>query len=422
MLVSHGFPPRETAGTERHTAALASALVARGHRVNVVAATRAPGRPQYERIEEEGVVRIVNNIATRSLSDGESDRAIDQFMRDMEARFQPDVVHVHHLQFLSSTMKFDAPTIVTLHDQWAWCAAGGLGLQDGIKLCPGPSPERCAPCHATWRPAPSSVARALTRGAGWLAPAIRPDTLHALYQKIPARLRPSPIRGQAQVESPRAAAHRNAQLLEWFRSTEARIAPSTHLATLAEKQGLGPVDVIPHGLSSEWFTNTQPRQHDGPFVHLGTIAHHKGTDRVVQAWREAFAEDAPPLSLHGPILDPEAALGHPVGPTLNPQEVRETLQTARALVLGSRWPENAPLIILEARAAGCPVIAPNVGGISEIVQHGKDGLLFDTDAELVTALRSAAQKTLPQPDPPPSFSSAVDAVEALYQRCRMGAQ
>jgi glycosyltransferase involved in cell wall biosynthesis len=416
LLVSHGFPPRETAGTERHTEALATELRERGHRVNIVAATRAPGRPQYEQIEERQVVRIVNNIATRALSDGESDRAIDQFMKEMEDRFQPDIVHVHHLQFLSSTMKFKAPTVATLHDQWGWCAAGGLGLQNGERLCPGPTPEACAHCHAQWRPAPSAVAQILTQSAGWLSPVVPPDMLHAWYKKIPARLRPSPIRGQAQEESPRAAAHRNRCLLAWFKSIEAIIAPSTHLAKLAEKQDLGPVEVIPHGLMKEWFTPRTEVPEDAPFVHLGTIAHHKGTDRVVRAWRKAFLNGGPPLQINGPILDPGAAIQHPVGPVLNPEEIRDALQTARALVIGSRWPENAPLIILEARAAGCPVIAPDVGGIAEIVKHGRDGLLFHDDDGLVQALQVAAQSQLPTPQPPPEFAATVTAIEEVYRR------
>jgi len=422
LLVSHGFPPRETAGTERHTEALATELRARGHTVHIVAATRAPGRPQYERMEEAGVVRIVNNIATRALSEGESDRAIDQFMKEMEDRFKPDIVHVHHLQFLSSTMKFKAPTVATLHDQWGWCAAGGLGLQDGERLCSGPTPTACAHCHAKWRPAPSTAAQVLTRSAGWASPVIPPDLLHSLYKKIPARLRPSPIRGQAQEESPRAAAHRNQCVLRWFESLDATIAPSRHLAQLAEEQGLGPVDVIPHGVDEEWFTSRPARAENAPFVHLGTIAHHKGTDRVVGAWRTAFEGDGPPLQINGPILDPAAADGHPVGPVLTPSEIQAVLGSARALVIGSRWPENAPLIILEARAAGCPIIAPDIGGITEIVEHGRDGLLFHDDLGLIEALKTAAEAALPTPTPPPKFATAVTAIETIYHRCTMGSK
>src|SRR5262249_6317810 len=48
-----------------------------------------------------------------------------------------------------------------------------------------------------------------------------------------------------------------------------------------------------------------------------------------------------------------------------------------ALVVPSIWPENSPLVIHEAFLAGVPVIAARIGGIPELVTHGKNGLLFN---------------------------------------------
>ena len=45
------------------------------------------------------------------------------------------------------------------------------------------------------------------------------------------------------------------------------------------------------------------------------------------------------------------------------------------LILTSRF-ENCPMVILEAMAKGVPCVAPDVGGISEIVKHGYNGRLF----------------------------------------------
>ena len=418
MLVAHGFPPSETAGTERHTAALAEALRERGHTVTVVAATRRPGQNQYARITEPGVIRIVNNISTRPLAEGESDPIVDRMLSELEAELSPDLVHVHHIQFLSSTMRFEAPTVVTLHDEWAWCPSGGLGLMGDGRQCPGPAPERCAPCHAAWRPQPSTTARRLTQTARLLSPLVRPDVLHQLYKRIPSTLRPSAVSRGGQPEPAVEAARRNRAVLAWFNAAATRVAPSEHLREKALANGLDEVELVRHGLSGCWFEASQPTDKREGFVSIGTVAWHKGTDRVVEAYRKVFPDESEPLKIHGPILDAEAALGHPVNPVLSPDGVRALLHESRALIMGSRWAENAPLILLEARAAGCPVIAPAVGGIPEIIEPGVDGLLSDPDddGDLAAQWRDFLSRPPMSPRPPQRFSVTVDALEQIYRR------
>ena len=58
------------------------------------------------------------------------------------------------------------------------------------------------------------------------------------------------------------------------------------------------------------------------------------------------------------------------------KDVQTELSKANCLVVPS-FQENAPLSIAEAMAAGVPVVAAKVGGIPEMVQDGKTGLLVD---------------------------------------------
>lgn len=59
-------------------------------------------------------------------------------------------------------------------------------------------------------------------------------------------------------------------------------------------------------------------------------------------------------------------------------ELRTILRGYDAYLSPSQM-EMSPVNILEAQAAGLPVVAANVGGIPDIISDGKTGLLFDVD-------------------------------------------
>ena len=52
-----------------------------------------------------------------------------------------------------------------------------------------------------------------------------------------------------------------------------------------------------------------------------------------------------------------------------------TLMAADALVVPSLWLETGPMVVLEAKAAGLPVIGSRLGGIAELVSEPEDGML-----------------------------------------------
>ena len=70
-------------------------------------------------------------------------------------------------------------------------------------------------------------------------------------------------------------------------------------------------------------------------------------------------------------------------------DVRPYLRTAVALVLPSRW-EGQPNAVLEAMAAGCPVVASAVDGVVDLIEQGETGLLVPPGdaAALAAALRA----------------------------------
>ncbi len=61
----------------------------------------------------------------------------------------------------------------------------------------------------------------------------------------------------------------------------------------------------------------------------------------------------------------------------NNREISSVFSKFDVLVYPSIWYENQPIAILEALLARIPVITSNLGGMSELVQDGATGLLFE---------------------------------------------
>lgn len=74
---------------------------------------------------------------------------------------------------------------------------------------------------------------------------------------------------------------------------------------------------------------------------------------------------------------------------LNGPDLQAVMKTAKAVVVPSEWYENCPMSVLEAKAAGRPVIAARIGGIPELVRDRVDGFLHASGdaADLACAIR-----------------------------------
>lgn len=61
-------------------------------------------------------------------------------------------------------------------------------------------------------------------------------------------------------------------------------------------------------------------------------------------------------------------------------QLPEILNEHEIFILPSLW-ENMPKALLEAMACGLPVIGTNVEGIKEVIKHGENGILCETNSE-----------------------------------------
>jgi glycosyltransferase involved in cell wall biosynthesis len=60
---------------------------------------------------------------------------------------------------------------------------------------------------------------------------------------------------------------------------------------------------------------------------------------------------------------------------LDPKEIKSLYQQAAVVVVPSLWPEPFGMVGIEALNHGKPVVAFNVGGVSEWLKHGENGFL-----------------------------------------------
>jgi len=60
------------------------------------------------------------------------------------------------------------------------------------------------------------------------------------------------------------------------------------------------------------------------------------------------------------------------------RDIEKLMKSTKLFVLPSRW-EGLPLTILEAMSSGAGIIATKVGGIPEVIQNGKEGILISPE-------------------------------------------
>jgi glycosyltransferase involved in cell wall biosynthesis len=105
-----------------------------------------------------------------------------------------------------------------------------------------------------------------------------------------------------------------------------------------------------------------------------------------------------------------------------PDAVIDTMRDYDLIVVPSRWLETGPLVVLQAFAAGVPVLGADLGGIVELVRNGVDGILvaaddpeawantiaqLTEDRGMVDALRTGIA-------PPRSMDAAADDMVNIY--------
>jgi len=171
---------------------------------------------------------------------------------------------------------------------------------------------------------------------------------------------------------------------------------------------LGPhrVRLIDNGVDAERYTAPTPAHGPPRVLYVGLLTPRKGVLDLVEASQTVAADGvAHELWLLGGTPDEGPAAAEPVLAaasgharllgTRHPDDMAAAYAEADVFCLPSWW-EAMPLSVLEAMAAGLPVVATDVGDVSRLVQDGRTG--FVVAKQSPDALANALRTLLAEPD------------------------
>lgn len=364
LVISNFFPPHVIGGAEIIAHHQARALAARGHEVRVLAGDNSRGLPGYP-VEKEvfdglPVTRVsLTYLDFAPTANNVAHPGVERIFLKLIAEWRPDVIHAHHmvglsLGILQLARAHGIRIALTLHDHWGFCMNSTRITTQNV-LCHDST--QCHKCHSH----------------------IYNDGV-----MLPQRMRQDYLRWQLDA-------------VDYF------ISPSHYLANTYIANGLPAerMNVIANGIELERFIKTTPAA-PGPRLNVlftGYMGGHKGVPTLLKALALL-----PPERVHvdmvgdGHMMESYRAELHDIAPNVSAKFwgrlpnvlIAERFAQAHVFVLPSVCPENQPVTITEAMACGLPVVASRIGGISELVDNGNTGFLFEhgNAEELAERLRN----------------------------------
>lgn len=311
---------REPGGEDEVATAEATLLRADGHEVL-----------QQWRTNPEDARSTVAALARSSYN-----RRTAEAVRRLVAVSRPDVAHVHNTWFAQSVSvvhelrRLGVPVVATVHN-YRFACVDGTFFRSG---------RPCVDCLGRL-PAPGVV--------------------HRCY------------RGSAALSAVAGAAILTGRRLgTWTTAVDRLIAPSQTVRAALLGAGVAPERVVvkPH-FAADPGARPAPPSASRDVVYVGRLAPGKGVEVLLEAWRRARPPGLRLLLIgDGPLrgeLEPAAPPGAMFLGYRPREEVGERMLAARALAFPSLWPEPFGMVLIEALAAGLPVVGSDAGSARAIV-------------------------------------------------------
>lgn len=355
LYLIHQFFPEAYTGTENFLLNLSGQVKTNGHDVKVITHSFQPdsyfehtyGNIMYKEFQYNDIPIIaykhINDPGPQILYQSLEDSYITEFANMIFQKEQPDIVHVAHLirmgEFLSVAMKMNIPYFITLTDFFFMCPKG---------------------IFMTSKNAPCSGAK-------------QGDSCKTLCPEIDNEF----------------VKYRYNQAKNFLLSAKKVIAPSIFLASMFQQEFPElDIKIINYGINPEKFTRNETLYTNGQrltFCYAGSHNYHKGVHVLIKAFLHPRVKKAN-LKIYGSgnmesynnLLKKAAQKNSNIQlcGIYDEKDVGKIFSEVDALIVPSIWHENCPFVIYEALACGVPVIASDVGGITEIINHGRNGFTF----------------------------------------------
>jgi len=131
-------------------------------------------------------------------------------------------------------------------------------------------------------------------------------------------------------------------------------------------------------------------------LFVGRVSPEKGVSTLLRAWDNV---DYPLTVAGGGATDnmiESASSNVKFLGNVNPDKIPELMQQASFLVMPSEWYEGFPMVLVEAYFNKLPVIASDIGSLSELILDGVTGYKFPPGDS--AALRTAVNKMIDDPE------------------------
>jgi glycosyltransferase involved in cell wall biosynthesis len=415
-LSTRSFQPPVIGGVDVYTDRLGKALERRGEEVLYLAFNSSKEyspeiQVRQESYEGRRIWRCLFDFTRRppELYQLGYDPEMGECIRSILKAEQPDLLII--MNFYMSTLAgvaaakaLSIPVVHVATDYLPICRRATMIRWNGRSCQVGESIKSCSDCFISDRSIGRLAARTLN-----LLPEKTLVSLAELKDRNPLFL---PLRAlNPYWRQVNLMKHRLEVLEPLKQEVDLVLAPTRYTARMFRENGFrdNQVEYLPFGVESDSplaKVNHEPADHMR-FLFIGRLQPYKGAHLLVDAFNQLTSPKDATLTIYG-IRDGYDAYYEELIARIAKNnriqfkgriaaaELGNAIAEADYFVLPSTWHENSPLIVLDALQSRTPVIASEIGGVTDLVNDGVNGLLFPMGD--VAGLAAVMQKAIDHPE------------------------